>query len=91
MSDTASHHDSIEAAAVAIWPNLEPDAYLDARRADWVGHERAGRVRYLRLCGQRTARIFIDPDATAIVTAIDPHRDTRVCAEAQANGTALVA
>ena len=40
--------------------NIEPDRYLDLRRAEWSVHEVAGQIRYAREVGQRRATVVVD-------------------------------
>ncbi len=68
-TDTTATHER-EGSAPATWPSVESDRYLDARQPDWAAHERAGRVRYARLLGERRGRLYIDPAAAEVLDAL---------------------
>ena len=67
MTDTTTTHESGAGSALATWPSVESDRYLDARQPAWAAHERGGRVRYARLLGERRSRVYVDPAATEIL------------------------
>ncbi len=52
------------------WLCVDSDVYLDARRPGWQAHERAGLVRYAHPPGERRGRVFVEPTATEIITAL---------------------
>ena len=54
------------------WLGVEPDVYLDARRASWGVHEAAGLVRYMRPSGERRGRLRVAPAAAEIIAVLAP-------------------
>ena len=49
---------------------VEPDRYLDCRRAEWGAHEAAGQIRYEREVGERRASVVVDETCVDVLEVL---------------------